>query len=97
MLTASLEERFNKFKGVPDEKVPISYWGDPGRYETNLGVTVRETEEFYSTCPNIVFSHPDAFGFLSRGTHKKLGDIRAVEIPYWGRAEEVLKLYQDKI
>lgn len=94
MLVAALSERFDKFKGVPDEKVPISYWGDPGRYEDNLGVTIRETEEFYTTCPNIVFSHPEAFGYLSRGTHKKLGDIRAYEIPYWGRAEDILKLYR---
>src|SRR3989304_7701570 len=92
MLVEALEERFNKFKGVKDEDVPISYWGDPGRYEGNLGVTVRETEEFYSGCPNIVFSHPEAFGYLSRGTRKKLGDIKALEIPYWGRAEDVLKL-----
>ena len=72
----------------------IHYWGDPGRYESNLGVTVRETEEFYSECPNIVFSHPEAFGYLSRGTRKRLGDLKAIELPYWGRAEDVLKLYQ---
>lgn len=94
MLVAALEERFNKFKGVKDEDIPISYWGDPGRYEHNLGVTVRETEEFYSGCPNIVFSHPEAFGYLSRGKRKKLGDIKAIEIPYWGRAEDILKLYK---
>ena len=93
MLVEALEERFNKFKGVPDEKVPIHYWGDPGRYEEKLGVTVRLTEEFYTTETNIVFSHPEAFGYLSRGTRKRLGDIRAYEIPYWGRAEDILKLY----
>ena len=96
MLVEALEERFNKFKGAPDEKIPIHYWGDPGRYENHLGVTVRETEEFYTTEPNIVFSHPEAFGYLSRGTRKRLGDIRAIEIPYWGRAEDILKLYYEK-
>ena len=96
MLVAAMEERFNKFKGVKDEDIPINYWGDPGRYEDHLGVTVRESEEFYSTVPNIVFSHPEAFGYLSRGTRKRLGDIRAIEIPYWGRAEDILKLYYEK-
>ncbi len=93
MLVEALEERFNKFKGVPDEKVPLHYWGDPGRYEEKLGVTVRPSEEFYTVGTNIVFSHPEAFGYLSRGERKRLGDIRAYEIPYWGRAEDILKLY----
>jgi hypothetical protein len=93
MLVSAMEERFDKFKGVKDEDIPISHWGDPGRYERDLGVTVRESEEFYTIVPNIVFSHPEAFGYLSRGERKKLGDIRAIEIPYWGRASDILKLY----
>jgi len=98
MLVAAMEERFKKLdeliaQGQREEDV-ISHWGDPGRYESNLGVTVRETEEFYSGCPNIVFSHPEAFGYLSRGTRKRLGDLKAIELPYWGRAEDILKLYQ---
>jgi hypothetical protein len=96
MLVEAMEERFAKFKGVKDEAIPIKYWGDPGRYENHLGVTVRPCEEFYSTCPNVVFTHPEAFGYLNHGTHKKLGDIRAIEVPYWGRAEDVLKLWQKK-
>lgn len=94
MLVSAMEERFNKFKGVSEDKIPLRYWGDPGRYEANLGVTVRETEEWYSECPNIVFSHPEAYGFLSRGTRKKLGYLKAYELPYWGRVEDVIKLYK---
>jgi hypothetical protein len=94
MLVEAIEERFSKFEGVSEDKIPLHYWGDPGRYESKLGVTVRETEEWYSGCPNIVFSHPEAYGYLSRGTRKRLGDLRAIELPYWGRAEDVLKLYE---
>jgi hypothetical protein len=93
MLVAALTERFDKFKDVPDDKVPLHYWGDPGRYEEKLGVTPRATEEFYTTETNIVFSHPEAFGYLTRGERKRLGDIRAYDIPYWGRASDILKLY----
>lgn len=96
MLVNAMEERFKKFKGIPEEKIPLHYWGDPGRYELKLGVTPRETEEFYSDCPNIVFSHPEAYGYLSRGTRKRLGDLRAIELPYWGRAEDIVKLYEKK-
>lgn len=96
MLVDALQERFDKFKNIPEDRIPLHYWGDPGRYEEKLGVTIRATEEFYTQVPNIVFSHPEAYGYLSRGTRKRLGDIRAYEIPYWGRAGEILNLYSDK-
>lgn len=105
-LIEALEERFSrvevlmreyKERGIknPEEKI-IKYFGDPGRYEEYLGVTVRGVEEYYTTYPNIVFTHEYAFGYLSRGTHKKLGDIRAIEIPFWGSASDVLKLFYKK-
>jgi hypothetical protein len=91
MLKDAMEERFAKF---PDEsKINLSVWGDPGRYEEYLHVTIRETEEFYSECPNIVFSHPLAYGYESRGKRKKMGDLKAIELPYWGKASDILKLY----
>lgn len=101
MLIDAMEERFRRFdqliaEGQKEEQI-ISSWGDPGRYESNLGVTVRETEEFYSDNPSIVFSHPEAFGYLSRGTRKRLGDLKAIELPYWGRAENILKLYDKNL
>lgn len=97
MLVSALEERFNKFKRVKEDQIPLHYWGDPGRYEQKLGVTVRETEEFYTTETNIVFSHPEALGYETRGERKRLGDIRAYEIPYWGRAKDILKLYDKNL
>lgn len=93
MLVESLQERFDKFKGVPDDQIPLSHWGDPGRYEKLLGVKVWETEEFYSPVPNIVFNHPEALGYMIGSHKKKKGELRAIEIPYWGRAEDMLKLY----
>lgn len=93
MLVDAMEERFNKFKSVKDEDIPISWWGDPGRRERQLGVTVRPTEEFWSSIPNVVFSHQEAFGYLNLGNRKRMGYLRAFEIPYWGKAEDVLKLY----
>lgn len=95
MLIEALEERFDKY---PDEtKIPLKNWGDPGRYEDYLGVTVRKTQEF--VCPaisSVVFSHDHAFGFASRGKKKRLGEPRALEIPYWGTAEDVMKLYKSE-
>lgn len=74
----------------------IKYWADPGRSEKQLGVTQRPTFEFYSSNPGIVFSHPDAYGYLSQGSRKRLGDLRIIELYGWGRAEDVMKLWGDK-
>lgn len=96
-LIEALEERFKKVeerisKGEKEEKL-IKYFGDPGRYESILGVTHRKTDTFMCTCPSIVFSHEHAFGYLSQGKKKRLGDLRILEVQYWGRASEVIKLF----
>lgn len=88
----AMEERFAKWPN--DAETPIRNWSEPGKYEENLGVTVRQTELFYSETPNIAFTHETALGFLNLGKRKKMGEIKAIEIPYWGRAEEILKLYE---
>ncbi len=98
MLVAAMEERFARAReliaqGKKEEDIN-HHWGDPGRYEKLLGVTVRETEEFWSSVPNIVFTHPDAIGYGVLGSRKKLGDLRAYEIPFWGRAEDILRLWK---
>lgn len=93
MLVAALEERFNKFKDKKDDEIPLCYWGDPGRYEYQLGVTLRDSEEFSSSVSNVVFSHPEAYGYLNLGERKKMGNPRVAEIPHWGTAAEISKLY----
>ena len=100
MLIEALEERFARIPvlramGKSDEWIN-SRWGDPGRYEDLLGITVRPKEEFYSQVPSIVFSHPNAFGYeQNQGKKKRLGDIRMYDIPFWGKAEDVLKLHSE--
>jgi hypothetical protein len=87
-----MEERFAKF---PDpDKTPIESWAEPGKYERNLQVTERKIEKYYSDMPNVAFSHETALSFLNLGKRKKMGQPRALEIPYWGKAEEILKIYE---
>ena len=88
----AMEERFEKY---PDETlVNTNLWAEPGKYERQLGVTVRETEVFYTNPPNIVFSHEDELSFAGLGVRKRLGELRATEIPHWGRAEKIMGLYK---
>lgn len=87
----AMEERFAKY---PDDKlIPLKYWSEPGKYERRgLRVTARQSEPFYTEIPNVIFSHPEGIGFTFLGTKKALGEDRAEEIPYWGRAADILKL-----
>lgn len=87
----AMEERFAKF---PDaSKTPIESWAEPGKYEKNLGITERKIEKFYPDNPNVAFSHETALAFLHLGKRKKMGQPRALAIPYWGKAEDTIKLY----
>lgn len=88
----TLEERF---KAYPiDEEVDLSKWAEPGRYELNLHLPQRKTETFHTVPPNIMFTHETGSSHGNLGYRKKLGNLRANEIPYWGRAEDIIRLYE---
>lgn len=94
LLVEAMEERFDRFKGVPDADVPIKFWGDPGRYEALLGVTVRTTESFAAPDPSVVYSHPEAFGYLNHGKRKSIGQFPRHWLPYWGTAQKMLDIWK---
>ena len=85
----AMEERFAKYPEGTDPAV----WAEPGKYEKNIGVTIRPTEVFYSNPPNIIFYHETALSYEHLAKRKRLGEFRAIEIQYWGRAEEIIKEY----
>jgi len=98
LLIESLEERFKRVEYLLENKILTlqqieSRWGDPCRYEKDLGVTVREPEEFWTASPNVVFSHEMAYGFLNHNVKKLLGDIRAFDIPEFGHIDNVMNLF----
>ena len=88
----AFEERFAKY---PDEsKIDNRVWAEPGKYESQLGVTPRDTEIFYSDPSNIMFTHPEGLSMNTLGMKKRLAPIRAWDIPYWGRADKIVKMYE---
>lgn len=89
MLIEHLEQRFELWPGEINESI----FGEPGKYDNQLGTTPHPSEAFYTNPPNIVFSHQTALQFKGLGTRKAVGQIRATEVPYWGRAEELRKYY----
>jgi len=94
----AMEERFAKYpepggmlKGYKLEQL----WAEPGRYERNIDVTIRESETFHSNPANIVFSHQHELSYeTGLGERKRVGEYAAYEIPYWGRAETIRSFYE---
>lgn len=89
----AMEERFQKY---PNDEADKNVWAEPGRYENKLGVTVRETEDFYTAIPNIVFSHPTELSYAGLGKRKRVGEFRALEIPHWGKASDIVRIYDNR-
>lgn len=87
-----LEERFRLWPD--DNKIDINIFGEPGKYDNQLGTTPYPSEDFYTNPPNIVFSHQENLQFKGLGTRKALGQIRATSIPYWGTAQSIKELYE---
>lgn len=86
----AMEERFDKYPDGHDKDV----WAEPGRYEKHLGVTIRESEDFFTNPPNIVFSHQTELSFAGLGTRKRVGEFRAYNIPYWGKVNNIIEMYR---
>lgn len=91
MLIEHLEERFKLWPD--DSKIDIRIFGEPGKYDNQLGTKPYPSEDFYTNPPNIVFSHQANLQFKGLGTRKALGQIRATSVPYWGTAEKIRSLY----
>jgi len=89
----AMTERFIRWPD--DEKINLGKWAEPGKYETLLRVTPRETEIFWTNPPNIVFIHEDALAFENLGKRKRHGTLRATAIPRWGDVGEVMKLWRE--
>lgn len=92
LLIEALRERFAKY---PNDDYPLKYMGECGRnsLEAGLGVTLRKKVDFFSEVPVIQLSHPNGTEERQRIGRKKHGQIKAYDIPYWGRAEDIIKEY----
>ena len=103
-MIAALEERFAKWGTIPHYlNGEIGY----PKVDKNLGVTVRKAIEMYSWTPVVQIHHTygtpgigvppkmlkpgDTVDLEKRKTRKRMGMIRAYEIPHWGRSDELIK------
>lgn len=81
----ALEERLAAMREDRPELI-----SEVGRYESNLHVSRRKVEKVYCNVPTIHVNTPYGTD-IKMGTRKRLGQIKAYDIPDWGKAEEILK------
>lgn len=92
LMIEALEERFAKY---PDP-IPERIVGELGRpmVERNLKVTLRNSVEIYSEISVIQVCHEYGLDDRARRHRKALGPIKAYDIPFWGKASELLRNYK---
>ena len=89
----ALEERFAKYpNGTPDV---AHFTGELGRstIERNLGVTVRPWIWFTTETSIVSLDHEYGIDHLGRTHRKAMGILRCYDIPYWGKAEDIVHTF----
>jgi hypothetical protein len=88
----ALEERFKKY---PDG-TPNGFTGELGRanIEDKLGVTRRKSTWFSTETSIVRIDHDLGIDRLARTHRKGMGILRSYDIPYWGKAEELIKKFK---
>lgn len=92
LVIEALEERFSKYpNGTPPEST-----GELGRWRSDkqLGLTKRKAEDFYTSNPIINFNHEFGLDDRARRHQKTIGSLRAYDIPYWGKAKDLVKHFK---
>ena len=97
LLIEALDERMAKH---PDgDNLPNPHIGEVGRHsiELRLKVTRRKKVEWWSTTPVIQLNHPDGIDGCQQKKRKAHGQLKANEIPYWGKATDIVRIYNECI
>ena len=101
-----LIEAFTEWKTKYPNGAPNGLVGEVGRprVEKRLGVIPRPEVDWYSTCPVVQLNHPTGtdVGHHKRDSDgrsmvKKHGQIKAFDIPYWGKATDIIKEYNGTV
>lgn len=88
----ALEERFKKYPNG----TPSHFTGELGRanIENKLGVSHRKFVWFSTEVSVVRIDHEKGVDKLSQSHRKGMGILRAYDIPYWGKAEDIVKKFK---
>lgn len=94
----ALEERERKHPNAKGS----DYAGEIGRpdVERKLGVTRRRLVEWYCIEPMVNLCHPQGLSptyVHTRGLERKPGELKAYDIPIWGKAADIAAVYNEGV
>lgn len=93
LLIEALSERAQRWPhGGPEKWV-----GEVGRKNIELGlqVTSRNSVDWFCSNPIVQLNHPCGTDDRQKTRWKKHGQIKAIEIPHWGKATDIVRIYED--
>lgn len=92
LVIEALEERFGKYPNG----TPTGFTGEMGRnnIEDKLGITRRKSKWFTTEISVVRIDHEKGVDKLSQSHRKGMGILRAYDIPYWGKAEDLVKAFK---
>ena len=82
LVISALEERFKKY---PENKI-----GELGK-EKGTSIDRKKTVIYWPSVGIVYFSHVDSLDPTEQHRSKKMGMVQAFDIPYWGKAEELVQ------
>lgn len=91
-LMDALEERFRKWPdGTPDNLT-----GEVGRaiIENNLGISTRNVIDFTTEVSVVRVDHPFGSDHLAISKRKRMGICQSYDIPYWGKASDIISKFK---
>jgi len=90
LLIKGLEERFAKYPlGQQKAGGELGY----NRFERKRETTQHKTVEFGTTVGLVALNHINGIDPLEQKQKKRMGFIRAIELPHWGSAKELIKKF----
>lgn len=92
LVIEALEERFKKFPNGTKNGIT----GELGRpnIENKLGLTNRKSAWFTTEISVVRVDHELGIDRLARTHRKGMGILRSYDIPYWGKAEDIVKRFK---
>jgi hypothetical protein len=92
-LIDALEERKEKLPNGADNTLA----GEVGRpdIEKRMKVSRRNRTDWFSSVPIIQLNHPSGQDERQKAKWKKHGQIKAYDIPYWGKSKDIGGKYND--
>lgn len=96
LIIEALEERERKYPNGRD------YTGEIGRrdVERRMKVTRRNLVEWYCIEPMVNLAHPEGLSptyVNTPGVERKPGELKAWDIPVWGKASDIARIYNEGI